>query len=187
MGGPHIKTRRHSKVEDQLPGELKGEVDRLLIEGSTYEEITAFLKAKGHDISKSSIGRYGKEFLNEYRKLRIIEDQSRALVSEAGDGMVIEEAASKVFSQQILELLLSRDMDIRTIPRLISDFAKLQASSVVRERLKDDFDKKKGEFFISCMKELISFLSKNDPDIVPLMERNFDDFIAHAKEKYGIK
>lgn len=156
MGGPHIKTRRHSKVEDHLPGELKGEVDRLLIEGSTYEEITAFLKAKGHDISKSSIGRYGKEFLNEYRKLRIIEDQSRALVSEAGDGMVIEEAASKVFSQQILELLLSRDMDLRKIPRLISDFAKLQASSVVRERMKIDFKKKTEKVFAKAEENMKS-------------------------------
>lgn len=63
MGGPHTKTRRHSKVETELPQEIKGQVDRLLIENATYEEIASFLKEQGHDIGKSSIGRYGKEFL----------------------------------------------------------------------------------------------------------------------------
>ena len=187
MGGPHTKIRRHSRVDKELPDEIRAQVDRLLIESATYEEIVEFLKTKGHDISKSSIGRYGKEFLANYQRLRIIEDQSRTLVSDAGDGMILEEAASKIFSQQIIELLMKKDFEIGKLPRIISDFAKLQASSQLRERLKNDFDKKKGEFFIDCMKELISFLSKNDPEAVPVLEKNFDDFIAHAKEKYGIK
>ena len=143
MGGPHTKTRKHSKVEDDLSPEIRREVNRLLLEGETYEDISDYLKGKGHDISRSSIGRYGKDFLNEYRKLLIIEDKSKILVSEAGgDGMVLEEAVAKKMAAMLLEMLLEDGADIKKIPRLISDFAKLQVSTVARERLKSDFQKK---------------------------------------------
>lgn len=142
MGGAHTKTRRHSKVETELSDEVKRQVDRLLIENATYEEIAAFLKEKGHDISKSSIGRYGKGFLNAYKRLRMIEDQSRTLKSEAGEGLVIEEAASKMFTQQVLEQLLDSGMDKKLLPKLMLSFSALQSSSVAREKFKADLQKR---------------------------------------------
>lgn len=136
MGGAHTKTRRHSRVATELTQELKAQVDRLLIENATYEEIAVFLKEKGHDISRSSIGRYGKEFLNAYKRLRMIEDQSRTLKSESGDGLVIEEAASKIFTQQVLEMLLDSGLDPKSLPKLMLSFSALQSSSVAREKFK---------------------------------------------------
>lgn len=135
--------RTHSRIERELPAEVRREVDRLLVEGNaTYDEIASFLTVKGYDISRSAIGRYGKDFLAQYQRLRIIEDKSRTLISEAGDGLSLEEAASKVFAQKILEALLSGDLDVLEVPRLVSDFAKLQGSTVLRERLKADFHKR---------------------------------------------
>ncbi|MDP3012692.1 MAG: DUF3486 family protein [Candidatus Subteraquimicrobiales bacterium] len=154
MGGPHTKTRRHSKVETELPAEIKTQVDRLLIENATYEEIAEFLKTKGHDISKSSIGRYGKEFLNAYKRLRMIEDQSRTLVSEAGSGMVLEEAASKIFSQQIIESLLEAGAEPKNLPKLAMAFSMLQSSSVSREKFKSDIKKKTEKIFDKAEKNL---------------------------------
>lgn len=132
--------RGHSSVSDDLPKEVREQVDRLLIEPKiTYEDIQKFLKNQGHEISKSAIGRYGKKFLAVYQQLRVIEDKSKALVSQAGDGMVLEEAASKLFAQMILEAQMSGKIDITKLPRIVSDFAKLQQSVVLRERLKKDF------------------------------------------------
>ena len=137
------KVRQHSRVSDELPAEIRAEVNRLLIEpGVTYDDIQKFLAEKGYDISRSAIGRYGKGFLAVYQKLRIIEDKSKALVSEVGEGLVLEETASKLFVQKIIELQLEDKIDPMEIPRILSDFAKLQASSIMRERLKDDFKKK---------------------------------------------
>lgn len=153
MGGPHRKIRRHGKVHS-LPAEIRAQVDDLLIEGHTYEDIAEFLKRKGYDISKSSIGRYGKDFLNFYREVRIIEDQAKTLVSEAGgDGMVIIEATEKAFSKKLLELLIANEIDIRKIPRIVSDFAKLQASSVVREKMKAEFKKRAEKAFKKAEKK----------------------------------
>lgn len=135
--------RRHGRVNDELPREIREQVDRLLIEGgSTYDEIRDFLASQGYDISRSAIGRYGKDFLACYQRLRVIEDKSRALVSEVGDGLVLEEAASKLFAQMILEAQISGDLDIKELPRIISDFAKLQASNVMRERYKREIKAK---------------------------------------------
>ncbi|WP_028320387.1 phage protein Gp27 family protein [Desulfatiglans anilini] len=135
--------RNHGRVRDELPPEIRQQVDRLMIEGGvTYDDIKAYLDAQGYDISRSAIGRYGKDFLATYQRLKIIEDKSRALVSEAGDGMVLEEAASKLFAQMILEAQMSGELDIKELPRIVSDFAKLQSSVVSRERLKKDFAEK---------------------------------------------
>jgi hypothetical protein len=103
-----MKTRRqHGRVRDDLPEEIRAQVNRLLLEpGNTYDDIKAFLADQGFDISRSSIGRYGKDFFGSYQQLKVIEDKSRALVSEAGDGMVLEEAASKLFSQVVIETLM---------------------------------------------------------------------------------
>lgn len=137
------KVRRHSRIIDELPPELKQEIDNLLVQGDvTYDDIKEHLASKGHDISRSSIGRYGKEFFANYRELRIIEEKSRTLVSEAGDSMILDEAASKLFAQKILELQLAGKFDLKKNSRILADFAKLQAASIMRERMKQDFAKK---------------------------------------------
>lgn len=137
----HVR-RKHGRIRDELPPEIREQVDRLLIEGATYEEVREFLTRRGIEIGRSSIGRYGKDFLNAYSRLRVVEDKSRALVSETGDGLVLEEAASKIFAQMIIEAQLADKIDIVEIPRLISDFAKLQSSSSQRERVKAELKKK---------------------------------------------
>jgi hypothetical protein len=134
------KIRRHGKV-NELPAEVRREVDALLVEpGVTYEDINAFLKERGHDISKSSIGRYGHEFLATYQRLRIIEDQSKALVSEAGEGLVLEEAGSKLFAQKIIEALMKGNEPVDS--DLMFSFASLQKSSIAREKFKSDLKDK---------------------------------------------
>jgi hypothetical protein len=154
MGGPHVKTRRHSKVSDELPEEFRSEVDRLLVEGATYEDVSIFLKGKGFDISKSSIGRYGKEFLSAYQRLRIIEDQSRSLVSEAGDGLVLEEAGGKLMAQKIIEILLARDIDMKKIPDLAIGLASLIKANVGREKFKADLKKRVDKVFEKTEKNM---------------------------------
>lgn len=131
--------RRHGRIRDELPAEVRAQVDRLLIENATYDDVKAFLDEGGYDISRSAVGRYGKDFMNAYQQLKIIEDKSKTMVSEAGDGMVLEEAVSKMFARMILEAQLTDELDIKKIPRIIGDFARLQKSVVDRERLKRDF------------------------------------------------
>jgi hypothetical protein len=139
----HVKVRRHGKVHE-LPADIRKSVDNLLVEpGIGYEDIAEYLKQKGHDVSKSSIGRYGKDFLAAYQRLRIIEDQSRALISDAGgDGLILEEAGSKLAAKKMIELLLSDDVGIKKIGDIAQGIASLQRASVAREKFKQDLKEK---------------------------------------------
>lgn len=129
---------RRSRVETELPVELRGEANRLLLEGMTFDDMTAWSTNKGYDISRSSWGRYGKEFYEAFQAVKRFEDQSRVLTSESGEGLTMEEAVSKMLLQKVMAAITTGKFDILELPRLISDVAKLQQSSVQREKLKDD-------------------------------------------------
>lgn len=43
----------------------------------------------------------------------------------------------------------------------------------------------KASLFMEFMRELVGYLSKEDPEAVQIIERNLDAFAAHVKEKYG--
>jgi hypothetical protein len=172
MAEKFAKIRRHSKIE-HLPEETRDELDRLLIEGMIYEDIVAHFKTKGVDLSRSGVGRYGKDFANQVREMRVFEDKSRALVSEAGgNNLVLEEAASKLFSKKIVELLLADGVSIMTVPRILSDFAKLQASSIMREKQKAEFKQKVGKALDKVEKQMKS-MSK-------------EEMVKAMKEAYGL-
>ena len=130
------KHRRRSKIETDLPKELKDQVHRLLIENETYEDISLFLKQRGHDISQSSVGRYGKEFAEAYGAVKRFEEQSKALQSETGRGLAMDEALTKLLQQKVMAAIMGENFDIMDTPRLLGDIAKLQSSNVSREKFK---------------------------------------------------
>lgn len=136
MAGAVRKTKGKANA---LSPDLLEQVDRLLVEGSSFEEIGAFLADQGHDIKQTTIGRYGEGFLQCLRRLRIIEEKSRALASDDESGLAMGEAASRLFAQMIIEAQLKGEIDIKVLPKLLADFARLQSSNVQRERLRREF------------------------------------------------
>lgn len=138
---PEAARKKKGRPRD-LPPQVMEQVDRLLIEGSTFAEIEAFLAGQGHDISRTAIGRYGEDFMQCYRRLRVIEEKSRALASDEQSGLILEEAASRLFALLILEAQLAGEIDLKCLPKLLSDFARLQSSNVQRERLRREVRKR---------------------------------------------
>jgi len=51
--------------------------------------------------------------------------------------------------------------------------------------IKSKLGSDKAGLFIDFMKELISYLSREDPVAVPVIEKNFDEFISYARIKYA--
>ncbi|WAC06591.1 MAG: DUF3486 family protein [Thermodesulfobacteriota bacterium] len=168
------KVRQHSRVSDELPPEILAEVNRLFLEpGVTYDDIYEFATEKGYDISRSAFGRYGKRFLATYQRLRIVEDQSKALVSQAGEGMVLEETISKLLAENLINLLIDGKVDLEKIPKLMGEFAKLQSSTVMRERFKVDVKEK--------AKKLVKDAEKNAKTMTK------DELVNFIKERvYGL-
>lgn len=136
--GSHM--RRRTKVETDLPRELREQLNRLLLEGMTYEEGADWCKRHGFEISRSSMGRYGKSYFEAYQKMLQFEDQSRALTSSVDDGMPMEEAVGKMLLQKVMAALLDGSADITENSRLLADVAKLQSAHVQRNKFKIDLE-----------------------------------------------
>ena len=125
-----------------LPPRILAQVNRFLVEEVSYEEISDFLHAQGYEISKTTIVRYGREFLDYCRRHRVVEEKSRALTSDEESASLVEEAASRLFALMIVEQLLSGKINIEEMPKLLSDFARLLSSNVQREKLRREIRKR---------------------------------------------
>ena len=67
---------------DKLPEEIRKEVENRLLEGHTYKEIANYLKEMGHNISKTSIHRYGKPFLQKFESVRLAKEYAHLLAED---------------------------------------------------------------------------------------------------------
>jgi hypothetical protein len=148
MGGK--KTRKRFRVQE-LPEELREAINKKIVEGATYDQVKTWIDemaTAGGDacatVSRSAIARYGKDFITRLERVKQVSEQAKAILSETeGPGLELEEATSKLFSQMLMETLLDmQDLSGGKIADLLLAFGKIQASSVSRERLKQDFRKK---------------------------------------------
>ena len=131
--------RTHSRISG-LPKGLREAIDDALLRGVTYDEIVAWLAGKGAEVSRSSVGRYGKEFSKRLERLAQVRDQTKAIVQEVSGRPATEmhEAANLLAVQQIFERLLDAkdEIDEANIVELIKAVAQLEKSAVWRERAK---------------------------------------------------
>lgn len=135
--------RSHPKVED-LPQELREAVHKKITEGYTYRDIADWITKQGHGISKSAIGKYGKNFLSKLERLRVAREQAKTIVAEAKDGPALEmtEAANQMAVQIILERLINMDdLENAKSTEVLKALALLERSAVQREKLKFDFNR----------------------------------------------
>lgn len=89
------KNRSHGKI-DSLPPELRREVENRLLNGDTYEEVSGWLKSRGEEVHLSSVGRYGKKFLNKFESVRIAKEFAKLLAEDNIDRPATEDRKSVV-------------------------------------------------------------------------------------------
>lgn len=131
------KNRSHGKI-DNLPENVKSEVEKLLVEGKTYEDIAGFLKNKGYDIHFSSVGRYGRKFLNRFESVRVAKEFARLLAEDNVDRPATElhEANNLLASQLIMEAMIDDEMEPGERAKIARSIASLQNAQVSNEKLK---------------------------------------------------
>jgi len=132
----------------KLPQAIVRQVDDMLMgtgpNRKTYKEVSAWLAERGHPIGVHTIGRY-QRWMAALARVRQVGEQAHVLVRElqSEGALGVEEATSKVAAVMIMEVLQEAmnggRVDVGRVGRLIGDFARLQSSSVQRERFKADF------------------------------------------------
>lgn len=104
---------KRSKIAT-LPPTVKAWLDTALVEGnfSRYELLEAELKARGFDIGKSSIHRYGSAFEQKLATLKMASEQARAIVTAAPDDEgAVSEALMRLVQEKLFEVMLDFKVD----------------------------------------------------------------------------
>lgn len=76
-----LGNRRHSII-DGLEPDVKDTVDEMIRAGFTYKEIVSYIKDTGTEISIGSVHRYVKHFRESLERLRVSQENFRALNEE---------------------------------------------------------------------------------------------------------
>ena len=100
-----------SKIK-QLPPDVKKWLDQALIEGnfSGYELLEEELSARGYQIGKSTIGRYGQEFESRLHALKLATEQAKAIAESAPDDAgAMNDALIRLVQQKAFDTLLKME------------------------------------------------------------------------------
>lgn len=180
--------RKHSKITQELPADVVEALHARLMEGYTYQEIVDWLEGMGHKVSRSAVGRYSKDFLLRLEKLKLVRDQAKAIVEDAGDQpeTAMAEAANQVAMQLIMEALMAasdkgRRGLTKTLIEAMKALAQLEKSGVAREKLKYDFNRGR-DAAVEKLKQALRDELANAPElqsqILALVERTREQVTA---------
>lgn len=125
-----------SKVH-ALPKAVKAWLDGALVEGNFagYEGLADELKARGCDVSKTSIHRYGQAFEERLATLRLVTEQAKAVVEASpDDDDAVNQALIRVTQEKLFTVMMDlkidpRSVDIAKITRSIADLSRSSTAS----------------------------------------------------------
>jgi ribosomal protein L18E len=127
------------RMARELPKEIISQVNDLMTDGATYDEVAAWLNQRGYDISRSAVGRYGQKFFEFRQQALHFRDQADALRGAPGEALTIDEVITQAIQQQIMAKLMDGTLDVTEAPKLLGELARLQGAAINREKLKQDF------------------------------------------------
>ena len=130
---------RRSKVY-ALPPELKAWLDDELVKRgfADYVQLAADLRARGADVSKSALHRYGSPFEQRLAQIKMASEQARALVDAApDDDDKLGAAVTRLAQEKIFNLLMEMDIDADDVDvnKLFRNAAEIGKASVTQKRL----------------------------------------------------
>ncbi len=129
---------KKSTVET-LPKEVKEWLDRALVESnfSGYKLLAGEMKARGYEISKSAIHRYGQDFEERLKTLKMVTEQARAVVQAAPDeDGAVNDALVRLTQEKLFGVLMEIEVDPETVDlaKLAKAVAELGKASVMQKR-----------------------------------------------------
>ncbi len=159
------KKRTHSIING-LSTTLKDNVERMIDDGYTYEEIVQYLKNNNIAISKSSVCRYAQSYNDAVNELKYIHSNFRAISEETDKypNLDTTEVTSRILSYKFLEYIQDLDLSklkmedptkvINSINGLIKSMAMKTTANLKSKAEKDlAYEKFKEELFTNLRKE----------------------------------
>jgi predicted nucleic acid-binding protein len=180
------KERRRTRVSstiDKLPDDIKGQLDiKLTDTANTYEELSAWLKEQGHEISKSAIGRYAIRSNQAAQRVAETLQRTQAIAQavEAHPDLDYTKAASMVLMDGLMQRVSTAEEDFTEMPldkagRLI---ASLSRNATYEKRVRQEM-KKKAELAFDQLEAGLMAAIKQHPEL----SGELHDLLIRAREK----
>ena len=176
------KYRKYNKIVS-LPDEIKKELDIMLSDtANTYIDISEWLKDKGFDISKSTVGRYALETHKLSTKLLEARTQVNELVrlaKEDKDSENITEGAMQIAAVKLTEKIAYLEEEIESMDasdaiKLITSISRTKAyKDKIYAKLKSEYEEAYKNFKNAISEEL-----KNHPDLLERLIKITDNTVS---------
>mgnify|MGYP001436846283 CR=1 FL=1 len=124
-----------SKVE-QLPTDVKAWLDRALADNnfSEYQALSDELKARGFDISKSALNRYGQNFEDRLAALKLASEQAKAIVEASPDDEgAVNDSLMRLVQERLFNMLLAEDAKV-DLPKAARAIAELGRATIQQKK-----------------------------------------------------
>ena len=119
---------------DKLPAELREAVNKAVADGATIDEITALIRSKGGDCSRSAVGRHAKKFRAILREQRESERTLTLWMKEFGERDQGRAGLVLIETMRTMVLATMADFAARGEPVPMQELARL---SLVLRRIED--------------------------------------------------
>lgn len=172
-----------SSTIDKLPDDIKSRLDvKLSDTTNTYEELSAWLKVEGYEISKSAIGRYAIRTTKAAQRVAetIQRTQAIAQAVEAHPDLDYTKAASMVLMDGLMQRVSTAEEDFQEMPldkagRLIASLAR---NATYEKNVRANLKKKAELAFDQLEVELMAAIKQH-----PELAGELHDVLARAREK----
>ena len=176
------RTRVNSTI-DRLPDDIKGRLDLKLTDtANTYEELSAWLKEEGYEISKSAIGRYAIRSTQAAQRVAETLQRTQVIAQavEAHPDLDYTKAASMVLMDGLMQRVSTAEDDFQEMPldkagRLIASLAR---NATYEQRVRQEM-KRKAELAFDQMETELLEKVKQYPDLAAQLR----DVLANARER----
>ena len=119
MSKAERRRTRVSSTIDRLPDDIRGQLDLKLTDpANTYEELAAWLKGEGYDISKSAIGRYAIRSTQAAQRVAETLQRTQAIARavEAHPDLDYTKAASMVLMDGLMQRVSTAEEEFDELP-----------------------------------------------------------------------
>lgn len=119
MSKAERRRTRVSSTIDRLPDDIRGQLDLKLTDpANTYEELAAWLRGEGYDISKSAIGRYAIRSTQAAQRVADTLQRTQAIARavEAHPDLDYTKAASMVLMDGLMQRVSTAEEEFDELP-----------------------------------------------------------------------
>ena len=183
VGGKPRRRTRISSTIDRLPDDVHTQLDlRLADTANTYEELSAWLKSEGFEISRSAIGRYAIRSTTAAQRVAETLQRTQAIAKavEEHPDLDYTKAASMIFMDGLMRRVTTAEEEFSEIPldkagRLIASFSR---NATYEKRTRAELKKKAELAFDQMEAELMEAIRQH-----PELSGELRDVLSRAREK----